>query len=193
MNLFRPAFKPEQFDVVLCDGVLHHTSDPRGGFLGLTRLVRPGGYLVVGLYGRWGRLITDLRRRVFRFTRGRPRWMDPHLRGTPPGDEKERAWLAQQYRHPYESKHTAGEVLRWFDDSGLEFVRGIPSLTLDDDATQIGDLFAPAPRGTGFDRLLTQAAQMVSGGREGGSFLMIGRKSAKPAPGFDAPTAGPGH
>ncbi len=32
MNLFKPCFKPEQFDVVLCNGVLHHTADPCGGF-----------------------------------------------------------------------------------------------------------------------------------------------------------------
>ena len=32
MNLFKPCFKPEQFDVVLCNGVLHHTADPWGGF-----------------------------------------------------------------------------------------------------------------------------------------------------------------
>ena len=32
MNLFRPAFRPESFDLVVCNGVLHHTSDPELGF-----------------------------------------------------------------------------------------------------------------------------------------------------------------
>ena len=55
MNLFRPCFKPGQFDVVLCNGVLHHTGDPRGGFEGLVPLVKPGGFIIVGLYNRFGR------------------------------------------------------------------------------------------------------------------------------------------
>ena len=32
MNLFRPAFKPGTFDLVISNGVLHHTSDPLLGF-----------------------------------------------------------------------------------------------------------------------------------------------------------------
>src|SRR5262249_3794161 len=32
MNLFRPVFRAESFHVVISNGVLHHTSDPVGGF-----------------------------------------------------------------------------------------------------------------------------------------------------------------
>jgi SAM-dependent methyltransferase len=180
MNLFRPAFKPGQFDVVLCNGVLHHTSDPLGGFRGLVPLVRPGGYFVVGLYNTWGRLMTDLRRQAFRLTGGRAKWLDPYLRSTSLSTDKERAWFADQYQHPHESKHAAGEVLRWFDDTGLDFVRGIPSLTLDDGPADPGALFDPVKPGTALDRLLTQTAQVVTGSREGGFFIMIGRKPPGP-------------
>ena len=41
MNLFRPAFKPGSFDLVISNGVLHHTSDPFLGFKSISRLVRP--------------------------------------------------------------------------------------------------------------------------------------------------------
>jgi hypothetical protein len=34
MNLFRPPFPDATFDLVVCNGVLHHTSDPRAGFDG---------------------------------------------------------------------------------------------------------------------------------------------------------------
>src|SRR6267378_2044286 len=80
MNLFRPAFGGEQFDVLLCNGVLHHTADPKGGFMGLVSLVKPGGYIVIGLYNTYGRLMTDLRRKIFQLTGGRARWIDPILR-----------------------------------------------------------------------------------------------------------------
>jgi SAM-dependent methyltransferase len=176
MNLFRPIFEPEQFDVVLCNGVLHHTSDPLGGFRGLVPLVRPGGHIVIGLYNRWGRLATDLRRQIFRLTGGHARWLDPYLRSTSLSSDKERAWFADQYRHPHESKHAMGEVLHWFADAGLEFVRGIPSLTPEGAALPSEGLFTPESAGSAFDRFAVQTAQIWKGSREGGFFLMVGRK-----------------
>jgi SAM-dependent methyltransferase len=68
MNLFRPAFAQESFDVVLCNGVLHHTSEPRQGFATIARLVKPGGHIVIGLYNTYGRLLLDARRWLFRLT-----------------------------------------------------------------------------------------------------------------------------
>jgi len=176
MNLFRPAFKRESFDVVLCNGVLHHTSDPFGGFEGLVPLLRPGGHIVIGLYNRWGRLMTDLRRMVFRATGGRGRWLDPYLRGARLSRDKERAWFADQYRHPHESKHAMGEVLDWFGATDLSFVRGLPSLTPAGHGSEAG-LFSPESPGNGFDRMLVQGAQIWRGSKEGGFFLMIGKKS----------------
>ncbi len=40
----------ERFDLILCNGVLHHLREPREGLRVLTRLLRPGGWLKVGLY-----------------------------------------------------------------------------------------------------------------------------------------------
>ena len=37
MNLFKPVFKEEMFDVVICNGVLHHTSDPLLGFESISK------------------------------------------------------------------------------------------------------------------------------------------------------------
>ena len=183
MNLFRPCFKPEQFDVVLCNGVLHHTADPFGGFQGLVPLVKPGGYFVVGLYNRYGRLMTDLRRGVFRLTGGTGRWIDPILRQREVDDDaKSRAWFFDQYRHPHESKHTIGEVLDWFERTGLEFVRGVPSLF--PAAPRMGgetDLFRPEPIGSGVEHLLAQLQQAFVGSKEGGFFIMIGRRPGGPS------------
>jgi SAM-dependent methyltransferase len=176
MNLFRPCFRPGSFDVVLCNGVLHHTADPAGGFRVLAELVKPGGHFVLGLYNAYGRLMTDLRRQLFRLTGGRARWIDPILRRGL-GSDKHRAWFADQYRHPHESKHTTGEVLRWFDRAGLEFVRGIPALRPDDEGLDGASLFEPLPRGSPLERLLAQAMQVLATGqKEGGFFVMIARR-----------------
>jgi carbamoyltransferase len=179
MNLFRPVFKPAQFDVVLCNGVLHHTADPFGGFKQLTPLVKPGGYMIVGLYNQYGRLATDARRKLFRMTGGRARWIDPVLRKMHNSAGKERAWFADQYRHPHESKHTFDEVLAWFEATGLEFVRGVPAMRLEDDGLEGENLFEPQPRGNALDHRLAQWAEIVAAGqREGGFFVMIGRRPA---------------
>ena len=58
--------EPESFDLVISNGVLHHTAEPFRAFQTISGLVKPGGYILVGLYHRWGRLVTDFRRRVFR-------------------------------------------------------------------------------------------------------------------------------
>jgi SAM-dependent methyltransferase len=176
MNLFRPCFADHRFDVVLCNGVLHHTADPRGGFEGLVRLVKPGGHIVVGLYNRYGRLATDARRHLFRLTGGRMKWIDPILRHTGLSEGRRKAWFADQYRHPHESKHTIDEVLNWFDAMGVEFVRGVPGVLPDGPAFAAGDLFSPQPRGSRLDHALVQAKEIIAGNREGGFFLMIGRK-----------------
>ena len=175
MNLFRPCFRPGQFDVVLCNGVLHHTSDPLGGFTSLVPLVRPGGHIIVGLYNRYGRMATNFRRAIFRATGNRARWLDPYLR-TRIGAEKRRAWFADQYQHPHESTHTIDEVLRWFDAAGLEFVRGIPPVTSDASEIDRGGLFQNTPRGSRRDHAGAQVRQVFTGSREGGFFLMIGQR-----------------
>ena len=175
-NLFRLPFAPGQFDVVLCNGVLHHTSDPRGGFEGLVRLVKPGGYIVVGLYNTYGRLMTDLRRSAFRVTGGAARWIDPYLRSTRMSEEKSQAWFADQYRHPHESKHTIGEVLGWFGGAGIEFVRGVPSVTDKQEPIDGGALFQPTGAGAAWNRWCVQAKEIARGNQEGGFFIMIGRR-----------------
>ncbi len=185
MNLFRPCFKPGQFDVVLCNGVLHHTSDPYGGFQSILPLVKPGGHIIIGLYNTYGRLMTDLRRLMFRMTGDRAKWLDPYLRKEALSTDKRRAWYADQYRHPHESKHTVGEVLEWFAESGVDFVRGVPRVTLAGEDANGRNLFQPSSAGTRSDHFWVQAKQVFTGSREGGFFLMVWRsqvpvKSSEP-------------
>ena len=42
VNLFRPPFAEQSFDLVISNGVLHHTSNPKLAYEGLSRLVKPG-------------------------------------------------------------------------------------------------------------------------------------------------------
>lgn len=47
-------YSDETFDFVYCDGVLHHTTDPEKGFAELVRVLKPGGKIVVAVYGQGG-------------------------------------------------------------------------------------------------------------------------------------------
>ena len=174
MNLFRPCFRPRAFDVVLVKGVLMATSDPEGGLGSVFELVKPGGHIIVGLYNRYGRFFTNVRRVFFKLTGGRGQWLDPHLRKNLSA-EKRRAWYRDQYFHPREVQHSIGQVLGWFERYGIEFIRGIPNVNaFEPDLTD--DLFEPSSRGTVLDHFVVQARELCRRSQEGGFFLMIGRR-----------------
>jgi len=53
------------FDFVECSGVLHHLADPFAGWRMLLSLLRPGGYMTLGLYSKIARRgIAEARRRI---------------------------------------------------------------------------------------------------------------------------------
>ncbi len=176
MNLFKPVFKPGTFDVVISNGVLHHTSDPFGGFKSISRLVKPRGHMLIGLYNKYGRLTTDFRRLLFRAFGRRFSFFDDHLASKNVEEQRKHAWYMDQYEHPHESKHTFGEVLEWFDQTDFEFVSAIPKPTAFDPFSESEKLFEPHSKGSTLDHFLAQAGMLLTGGKDGALFIMIGQK-----------------
>jgi SAM-dependent methyltransferase len=175
MNLFRPPFRDESLDVIVSNGVLHHTGDPRGGFEGLLRKLKPGGLIMIGLYNSLGRLPTLWRRRLFERFGKALYFLDRRLIAGTMNEGRWQAWYRDQYAHPHESKHSIGEVLQWFDANGVEFLSSIPPA--DGSAFAPGDrLFVPHRRGSNRDHFGTELRMLLEGGRDGGLFIMIGRK-----------------
>ena len=156
-NLFCPPVLPGSVDVVIAQGVLHHTGAPRRALGVLKRLLRPGGYLVFGLYNRYGRALLPLLRRRHALAAGEPR-----------GD----AWLHDQHHHPEESRHTADEVLGWLDGEALRYVSSVPPITL---SAPPDDLFAPQPRGGALERLLAQLG-WLGRAADGGLWITVARR-----------------
>jgi SAM-dependent methyltransferase len=175
MNLFKPVFRPGSFDVVISNGVLHHTSDPFGGFKSISRLVKPGGVIMIGLYNTYGRLLTDVRRFLFNTFGEGLTFFDSRLRDKNLDETRRRTWFMDQYKHPHESKHTYGEVLDWFDRTGFRFLNSVPK-SRGGQLTTKDTLFQPHSRGSRFDRFLVQSSMVVKGAREGGLFIMIGQR-----------------
>jgi len=176
MNLFKPIFKKESFSFVICAGVLHHTADPLAGFQSLAKLVKKGGYIIIGLYNRYGRTINTIRRFIFNVSGGRFKFLDSRLRSQDVGQVKKLAWFQDQYKNPHESRHTIGEALGWFEHAGFDFVNSIPKLEAFKDVAEQEPLFAVNPIGTKLDHFLVQASLLLNGSSEGGFFLLIGRK-----------------
>jgi ubiquinone/menaquinone biosynthesis C-methylase UbiE len=175
MNLFQPALKDGFFDVVISNSVLHHTADCRGAFARISRLAKPGGYVIVGLYNAFSRRIHYARVGLYRLTGITSRVLDPRFTKIA-GLGKREAWFHDQYCHPHETCHTLGQVLGWMEENGLEFVKSIPSPEVGPALTSNDQLFAPRDPGTALGRVVSQLAYMGSGYREGGFFIIIGRR-----------------
>ncbi len=54
-DLLELGERARRFDVVECSGVLHHLADPFAGWRALLSLLRPGGFMLVGLYSEAAR------------------------------------------------------------------------------------------------------------------------------------------
>ncbi len=193
MNLFHPAFKPATFDLVIANGVLHHTSAPFLGYQTIAQLVKPGGHILLGLYHKYGRLATGLRRVLWQATGGRFRLGDRRIVNPPPGSVKRSAWFIDQYMNPHESTHTLAEVVRWFGSTGFAFVNAIPKAIPFTATEEHENLLAPTRFGGALERFLVNAGMAVTGFRDGGFFIVVGvRENGRGGPGrvIDARGAG---
>ncbi|HXK61337.1 MAG TPA: methyltransferase domain-containing protein [Acidobacteriota bacterium] len=176
MNIFRPVFKAGSFDFVICNGVLHHTADPKKGLAKLAALVKPGGYLVIGLYHRFGRLRTDMRRLLLRVIGEGGAWLDPRIRRAGLTGDRRKAWFNDQYRNPHESKHTVGEVLRWLESYGLTFIKSLPKTRFDSQFEPNEQLFQAEPPGKPVERAIVEIGQVFGQAVENGFFVVIAQR-----------------
>src|SRR5579884_1709170 len=136
-NLLEVGLLEDQFDVVLCTGILHHMSDPRSGLCALRGVLAPEGVMVVMLYGQTVRTGVYMLQDAFRRM---------HIPQTPDGVQKVRRILgelprrhfAQDYiraaaelrddaaivdtfLHPQDRAYTVPQILELVEASGLAF------------------------------------------------------------------------
>jgi SAM-dependent methyltransferase len=166
-DLRSPGLRPHAFDVVISSGVLHHTPNPRASFPPLLELLKPGGFVVLGLYNSFARLPLRLRR-ALHLSR-----LDPILRDRKAEPARREAWLRDQYLHPEEHRHTLGEVQRWFRENGVEYLRAWPSPLFAEDPPR--NLFDKIEDDWPLENFLSQLGWARTLGREGGLFVTIGR------------------
>jgi SAM-dependent methyltransferase len=63
----------EQFDYVICTGVIHHNAEPRRSLARLARALKPSGILELMVYNRYHRITTSAFQKAVRLLRGEDR------------------------------------------------------------------------------------------------------------------------
>lgn len=138
-DLLRPPLAVGSFDLIHCQGVLHHTPQPDATFRSLCSLLRTTGTLYVWVYGRRGVIasVTDGARRMT--TRMSPRrlsrlcWLGaPAFQALCAGlravgvdkyrrSRREAAFALMDILGPkHAHAHTREEVVGWFERAGLD-------------------------------------------------------------------------
>ena len=175
-----------QFDYVLCLGVLHHTGNAYQGFKNILKLLKPGGYIAIGLYNTIGRIPLKIRillaKSIFKNNDRMKDWFIKMQIGEVQDQERARGWWNDQYLHPHETTHTQGEVLRWFKENNIEYYQSVPSLTLSDRSIlEISGVWNnDNKRYTHFPvRIYKQVTWLGKTHREGGYWITFGRHKSK--------------
>lgn len=174
-DIFSDIFSDEYFDFLWCNGVLHHTKNPRLGFKIIVKSLKKDGYVLIGLYNKFGRLRTIFRKYLSRiFGKRILNIFDPILKTLKFDKNEKDAWLRDQYQHPIESLHTIDEVLCWFDENNIEFISSIPSADFD---YNYNDIFKKKSSGSLYSRVFNQICMIFNQlGSDGGLFLLVGKK-----------------
>ena len=172
MNIFKLFFEENTFDVIISNGVLHHTYNPKLAFSKLVRVLKPGGIIVIGLYHRYGRIIQKIRQGLIKNFGDNFKFLDKRFREKI-SYEKKYAWFLDQYKNPSETTHTYHEVLNWFKVENIEFLSSIPFYFNPENK-----LFQKREAKNRFEIFLNEISlafnlRQIS---EGGFFVMIGKK-----------------
>ena len=170
MDVFDMRYKSETFDFAISNGVLHHTKDARAAFKCLVDVTKTRGYIIIGLYHKYGRVFTKIKQQLAKVIGENVSYFDSVSRKLN-SPKKRKAWIRDQFFNPHETSHTPSEVLSWFDESNVEFINLLPHFyesnkpllqKRDEKELSIVDDFLMA-----FNR-----SQIT----EGGFFVMVGKK-----------------
>ena len=176
-DIFDDVFSNKTFDFIWTNGVLHHTKNPSLAFDLISKYLKTNGYILLGLYNRYGRLRTLFRRILYKiFGVFLIKLLDPTLRNIKKGNDQQiKAWIRDQYEHPVESLHTLDEVLKWFKKNNIEYINSVPSCNFNYNSSL--NLFEKSSKGNFFSRLYFQVSMLFNNlGADGGLFIVIGKK-----------------
>jgi ubiquinone/menaquinone biosynthesis C-methylase UbiE len=126
----------ESVDLVFCSGVLVAIPDPDRAFQEISRVLKPGGYMVLVLYHKYGRAMHGLRREVIDLLEkedaDRRVLLAKQLfgRSMQKMAEKEQVplegMLYDQFGLLCESRYSVMDALKWFKQSNIDYLGTFP-------------------------------------------------------------------
>jgi len=170
MDVFDLKFKRNSFDIVISNGALHHTKDPKTALRNIVEVTKPGGLIIIGLYHRYGRISTVIKQKIAHIIGNKIKYFDQTLKNLK-GEEKQYAWMQDQFFNPHETLNIPKEILLWFDENDIEFMNLVPHFDIENEnLLQKRD----KPSLTFFKEFLMMFNKVQIA--EGGFFVIIGRK-----------------
>lgn len=125
MNIFNLCFPKNYFDIIISNGVLHHTHNAKLAFNRLAEHLKPNGIIIIGLYHKYGRIVQNIRQILIKIFGERMKFIDKRFSENL-SEKKKYAWFKDQYNNPHETKHSYFEIINWFKENNLEFINSIP-------------------------------------------------------------------
>ena len=172
MNVFNLMFKKNYFDVIVSNGVLHHTKNARLAFANLCKHLKPGGLIVIGLYHKYGRLVTNFKQLIAPYIGEKIFYFDRSLRHKK-NDKRKLAWEKDQFFNPHETSHTLNEIFQWLKSENIKYVNSIP-FSFNPSKNLFDETDKPTPFPLWFKELSLSVNKRQI--REGGFFIFVGKK-----------------
>jgi ubiquinone/menaquinone biosynthesis C-methylase UbiE len=143
MDILNCTLPDNHFDYSYSVGVLHHTGDAFRGFQHLVRTTKPGGVVIVSVHNAYARRVLRTKQTICKWLGGddidkRVEWGEKLFRGTMRKlDKRYHGVNTKQIAYdifgfPHDTMHTAGEILRWFDQTNVDYKGAFPPLRLQD-------------------------------------------------------------
>lgn len=122
-DLFKFEYGPQ--DIVISNGVLHHTSDALEGVRKCISLTKRGGKIFIGLYHKYGRKpFLDYFEELKRTTTDEDYLLEKYLELDRRHKDKVQAksWFLDQVLHPFETQHTLEEIYHIFQEMDVRLI-----------------------------------------------------------------------
>jgi SAM-dependent methyltransferase len=129
-----------EFDYIVSWGTVHHLPDPKHGVAALSRALKPGGILRLGVYGYYGNWERRIQQQMMRMVAD-PDAMDVDARiemvrvwaqgdrnfknyyTAPPVDLSDDSWVVDEFLHVWEKHLRLSDVVSWLGQQHMEVLR----------------------------------------------------------------------
>jgi ubiquinone/menaquinone biosynthesis C-methylase UbiE len=123
-------------DAIFCSGVLVAVTEPWHAYQELVRVLKPGGYIVLIMYHRYGRALHGIRRAVVDLLEKKDINRRAQLGGKLFGRSMKKlsaqthspyeGVLYDQFGLPCESRYTVGQVCKWYRKANIQYIGSWP-------------------------------------------------------------------